>query len=107
MRVVADYDVDRAQVYRRRRQSRALLIARELVFVTDCPCSPGRVRLKGVSRVSFLCYVFCIHVLCVIVILMDVMLYQVVIAAVSHLFPFRTEKLSPPAPMVLQCNAGE
>ena len=23
-----------------------------------------------------------------------------------HLFPFRTEKLSPPAPMVLQCNAG-
>ena len=34
-------------------------------------------------------------------------LYQVVIAAGSHLFPFRTEKLSPPAPMVLQCNAGE
>ena len=34
-------------------------------------------------------------------------LYQVVIAAGSHLFPFRTEKLSPLAPMVLQCNAGE
>ena len=34
-------------------------------------------------------------------------IYQVVIAAGSHLFPFRTEKLSPPAPMVLQCNAGE
>ena len=33
--------------------------------------------------------------------------YQVVIAAGSHLFPFRTEKLSPLAPMVLQCNAGE
>ena len=32
---------------------------------------------------------------------------QVVIAAGSHLFPFRTEKLSPLAPMVLQCNAGE
>ena len=32
---------------------------------------------------------------------------QVVIAAGSHLFPSRTEKLSPPAPMVLQCNAGE
>ena len=32
---------------------------------------------------------------------------QVVIAAGFHLFPFRTEKLSPPAPMVLQCNAGE
>ena len=30
-----------------------------------------------------------------------------VIAAGSHLFPFRTEKLSPFAPMVLQCNAGE
>jgi hypothetical protein len=24
-----------------------------------------------------------------------------------HLFPFRTEKLSPPWPMVLQRNAGE
>ena len=35
------------------------------------------------------------------------LIYQVVIAAGSHLFPFRTEKLSPPAPMVLQCNAGE
>ena len=34
-------------------------------------------------------------------------IYQVVIAAGSHLFPFRTEKLSLPAPMVLQCNAGE
>ena len=34
-------------------------------------------------------------------------IYQVVIAAGSHLFPFRTEKLSPPAPMVLQCNAGD
>ena len=33
--------------------------------------------------------------------------YQVVIAAGSHLFPFRTEKLSLLAPMVLQCNAGE
>ena len=34
-------------------------------------------------------------------------IYQVAIAVVSHLFPFRTEKLSPLAPMVLQCNAGE
>ena len=33
--------------------------------------------------------------------------YQVVIAAGSHLFPFRTEKLSPFVPMVLQCNVGE
>ena len=30
----------------------------------------------------------------------------VVIALVFHLFPFRTEKLSPPAPMVLRI-AGE
>ena len=37
----------------------------------------------------------------------SVAIYQVVIAAGSHLFPFRTEKLSPPAPMVLQCNVGE
>ena len=33
--------------------------------------------------------------------------HQVVIAAGFHLFPFRTEKLSLLAPMVLQCNAGE
>ena len=38
---------------------------------------------------------------------LSVAINQVVIAAGSHLFPFRTEKLSPPAPMVLQCNAGE
>ena len=38
---------------------------------------------------------------------LSVAIFQVVIAAGSHLFPFRTEKLSPPAPMVLQCNAGE
>ena len=31
----------------------------------------------------------------------------VAIAPVSHLFPSRTEKLSPVAPMVLRCNAGE
>ena len=34
-------------------------------------------------------------------------IHQVVIAVGAHLFPFRTEKLSPLAPMVLQCNVGE
>ena len=33
--------------------------------------------------------------------------YQVVTVPGFHLFPFRTEKLSPAAPMVLQCNVGE
>ena len=33
--------------------------------------------------------------------------YQVAIAAGFHLFPSRTEKLSPCAPMVLLRNAGE
>ena len=32
---------------------------------------------------------------------------QVVLAPVFHLFPSRTEKLSPGAPMVLHRNAGE
>ena len=32
---------------------------------------------------------------------------MVVIVVGFHLFPFRTEKLSPLTPMVLQCNAGE
>ena len=33
--------------------------------------------------------------------------FQAVIAPGFHLFPFRTEKLSPVAPMVLRCNVGE
>ena len=32
---------------------------------------------------------------------------RVAMAPVFHLFPSRTEKLSPAAPMVLRCNAGE
>ena len=64
MRVVVDYDVDRAQVYRRRRQSRALLIARELAFVTDCPGAPGRVRLEGVFPYVF--FVLCVLYPCLV-----------------------------------------
>ena len=37
----------------------------------------------------------------------NITLFWVVIASGFHLFPFRTEKLSPFAPMVLQCNVGE
>ena len=33
--------------------------------------------------------------------------YQVVIAAGSHLFPFRTEKLSPAATMILRETVGK
>ena len=33
--------------------------------------------------------------------------YQVVTAVGLHLFPFRTEKLSPLAPMVLRCVVEE
>ena len=107
MRVVPDEDVDRVQVYRRRRPSRALLIARELshasYFQPYCPCmpfemtSPFRMRESAVSWregcQSLLWYVN--------------RFIQAAMAAGFHLFPFRTEKLSPPAPMVLQCNAGE
>ena len=59
MRVVPDEDVDRVQVYRRRRPSRALLIARELshasCFQPYCPCmpfemsTPFRMRESAVS----------------------------------------------------------
>ena len=38
---------------------------------------------------------------CALLLLNYVNLIQVVIVAGFHLFPFRTEKLSPPAPMVL------
>ena len=85
---------------RRRRQSRALLIARIL---------PRRPRAAG-FRPPLLAFLFPFPVspfgfLCrfpdiVIVIL-------AVIAAGLHLFPSRTEKLSPPAPMVLHTSVGE
>ena len=39
--------------------------------------------------------------------LIQLLIYQVVIAVGTHLFPFRTEKLSSLAPMVLQCLVGE
>ena len=56
-----------------------------------------------------------VYLILVLLVMLDILVilvlletnYQVVIAVGSHLFPFRTEKLSPPAPMVLQCNAGE
>ena len=51
--------------------------------------------LKYTTKVTF----YFIHVLLVKI---CQPLYQVVIAAGFHLFPFRTEKLSPPAQMVLQ-----
>ncbi len=58
------------------------------------------VSLKYTTNVTF----YFIHVLLVKI---CQPLYQVVIAAGFHLFPFRTEKLSLLAPMVLQCNVGE
>ena len=39
--------------------------------------------------------------------MVSVKVYMVVTASGFHLFPFRTEKLSPTSPMVLQCNVGE
>ena len=43
---------------------------------------------------------------CALLLLNYVNLIQVVIVAGFHLFPFRTEKLSPPAPMVLHTRGG-
>ena len=79
MRAVRDDDVDRAQVHRRRRHSRALLIARPFF-------SPG----FGLRAVGCLSSRACFFVI------------QAATAAGSHLFPSRTEQLSPRAPMVLR-----
>ena len=54
MRVVADYDVDRAQVHRWRHHSRALLIARELSRVAVLSCVSHSVRAYSET-------VFCLH----------------------------------------------
>ena len=79
MRAVRDDDVDRAQVHRRRRHSRALLIARPFF-------SPG----FGLRAVGCLSSRACFFVI------------QAATAAGFHLFPSRTEQLSPRAPMVLR-----
>ena len=60
-------------------------------------------NVAGMSNFSFLISHYLLLLVCKYVITH----YQVVIAVGFHLFPFRTEKLSPLAPMVLQCNAGE
>ena len=84
LRVVIDDDVDRMQVYRWRHHSRALLIARRLSL------TPHVWYIRSV-RFYFLHCVF--------------KEIQVTTAPGFHLFPFRTEKLSPVTPMVLR-NSG-
>ena len=75
--------------------SRAVLIARELLSRGDS-CVAGRMSgiTWGVVPVSFLVSLVNNE-------------YQVVTAVGLHLFPFRTEKLSPLAPMVLRCVVEE
>ena len=93
LRVVKDDDVDRMQVYRQRCHSRALLIARSLLVL---PSMGGiYVQRTGFRSIAGGCFTFFRHVY----------LIQVTIAPGFHLFPFRTEKLSPVTPMVLR-NSG-
>ena len=86
-RVVGDYHVDRPQVYRQKCQSRAVLIARRLQYENFRPfecLSLGDIR--GKPRTDII---------------------QVVTATGIHLFPFRTEKLSPFTPMILLYQVGK
>ena len=95
-RAVGDDHVDRPEVQARRRASRPVLMARRLPAGPQArrACRPrggalpaprfaplllSAARLRAVRRHAF----------------------PVAIAAGLHLFPSRTEKLSPPAPMVL------
>ena len=75
--------------------SRAVLIARQLLSRGDS-CVAGRMSgiTWGIVPVSFLVSLVNNE-------------YQVVTAVGLHLFPFRTEKLSPLAPMVLRCVVEE
>ena len=96
-RAVTDDDVDRMQVYRQGCHSRALLIARPLF------CLPrlGGIYLQFrglVAKPVPVCFFFSFF-------FRHVILIQVAIAPGFHLFPFRTEKLSPVTPMVLR-NSG-
>src|SRR5665647_100809 len=68
--------------------SRPVLIARGLDFELHLPLCSFQVRVRvPARRFARPC---------------DGARFSAVIAEGSHLFPFRTEKLSPPAPMVLQ-----
>ena len=87
LRVVVDYDVDRMQVYRQRCHSRALLIARSLLVLPS---------MGGIYVQQYMDTLLFSHHVCLI---------QVTTAPGFHLFPFRTEKLSPVTPMVLR-NSG-
>ena len=64
--------------------------------ITNCP--------NTFFRKFIVSTVFSVHYLVLLVCKYAITHYQVVIAVRSHLFPFRTEKLSSLAPMVLQCG---
>ena len=64
--------------------------------ITNCP--------NTFFRKFIVSTVFSVHYLVLLVCKYVITHYQVVIAVRSHLFPFRTEKLSSRAPMVLQCG---
>ena len=64
--------------------------------ITNCP--------NTFFRKFIVSTVFSVHYLVLLVCKYVITHYQVVIAVRSHLFPFRTEKLSSLAPMVLQCG---
>ena len=107
MRVVKDDDVDRRQVYRQRCHSRALLIARNFgrrkagyaKGGLDAGLDKWSIGKKEDLRVCLSLereYIESLHVSCMSA------LFLVVIASGFHLFPFRTEKLSPSTPMVLR-----
>ena len=64
--------------------------------ITNCP--------NTFFRKFIVSTVFSVHYLVLLVCKYVIPHYQVVIAVRSHLFPFRTEKLSSLAPMVLQCG---
>ena len=112
MRVVKDDDVDRRQVYRQRCHSRALLIARNFGRRQAGYAKSGLLgklleatawkseKDYGIEndKENILTY---INKVCFLRFNMSA-LFPVVIASGFHLFPFRTEKLSPTAPMVLR-----
>ena len=64
--------------------------------ITNCP--------NTFFRKFIVSTVFSVHYLVLLVCKYVIPHYQVVIAVRFHLFPFRTEKLSSLAPMVLQCG---
>ena len=112
-RVVLDEDVDRRQVYVwRHTQPSRTNSPSSLPSVQEILCgaftvAAFKLNVFSSSLIGLVDCIYCPYVFLFPNVIVVIRHTQVALAPVFHLFPSRTEKLSPGAPMVLHRNAGE